>query len=257
MHSDPDILAMMAMGEPNILPADERHVELCPQCLEELESLRRVTSLARAGSPLDSPLAFPRPEVWAAISGTLGLAPEIAPAPFPDSLPAGDPAPPTQTRAPIALPSGRDRGRRFGLRRRRLVLPLVAAAAALLIGAGGILFAWNARQPGPKVIAEARLNALPDWAGSSGTALVEARGTNREVVVTVAESRPAPGYREVWLISSDLKKLISIGVLTGTEGSFAIPADVSLKDYPIVDVSSEKPDGNPAHSGDSIVRGVL
>lgn len=40
-----------------------------------------------------------------------------------------------------------------------------------------------------------------------------------------------------------------------TPGTLAGP--LSLADYPIVDVSSEKSGGNPAHSGDSIVRGTL
>ena len=73
----------------------------------------------------------------------------------------------------------------------------------------------------------------------------------------MSESRPVAGYEEVWLISSDLKRLISIGVLSGQQGRFDIPADVNLKEYPIVDVSDEKLDGDPAHSGDSIVRGTL
>jgi hypothetical protein len=36
-----------------------------------------------------------------------------------------------------------------------------------------------------------------------------------------------------------------------------VPADVDLRDYVLVDVSQEPLDGNPAHSGDSIVRGQL
>ncbi len=45
--------------------------------------------------------------------------------------------------------------------------------------------------------------------------------------------------------------------LEGTEGRLPIPASVDLDDYAVVDVSAEPLDGDPTHSGDSIVRGIL
>jgi hypothetical protein len=63
--------------------------------------------------------------------------------------------------------------------------------------------------------------------------------------------------REVWLISSDLTKLVSVGLLATDEGTFALPKDIDLSEYTVVDVSSEPLDGNPGHSSDSIVRGAL
>jgi len=38
---------------------------------------------------------------------------------------------------------------------------------------------------------------------------------------------------------------------------FPLPDDLDLAAYPVVDISEEPFDGNPGHSGDSIVRGVL
>ncbi len=257
-HSDPDILAMMAMSEPDIPLADELHVQDCPECLEELNSLMRVTTLARSGSPLEHPLDAPGPAVWGSISRALGLAADVMPAPFEtaaafETAALFEPEP----ALPIASRSS-GRVRRTHRRRRRLLV----SALAVVVSAGAILIATTvlapkSEVPKPTVLAEARLKALPDWTGASGEAVVEKTGSERQIVVTVSEPRPVPGYREVWLISSNLTKMISMGVLVGTEGSFTIPADVNLADYPIVDVSSEKPDGNPAHSGDSIVRGTL
>ncbi|WP_432432642.1 anti-sigma factor domain-containing protein [Cryobacterium breve] len=63
--------------------------------------------------------------------------------------------------------------------------------------------------------------------------------------------------REVWLIKADASGLISIGLLDGNTGHFDIPDDVDLAQYPLVDVSAEPDNGNPAHSGNSIVRGEL
>ena len=39
--------------------------------------------------------------------------------------------------------------------------------------------------------------------------------------------------------------------------STLVPAGVNLTDYPVVDVSLEPLDGNPAHSGTSVLRGTL
>jgi hypothetical protein len=63
--------------------------------------------------------------------------------------------------------------------------------------------------------------------------------------------------REVWLIRSDASGLVSLGLLDGPSGRFTVPSGIDLADYPIVDVSAEPVDGEPAHSGDSIVRGEL
>ncbi len=64
-------------------------------------------------------------------------------------------------------------------------------------------------------------------------------------------------FREVWLITADASALVSLGVMDGEEQTFAVPADVDLRDYVLVDVSQEPVDGDPTHSGDSIVRGEL
>ena len=55
----------------------------------------------------------------------------------------------------------------------------------------------------------------------------------------------------------DVTQLVSLGVLEGDSGTFAIPAGLELDELPVVDVSLEPFDGDPAHSGDSVVRGTL
>ena len=50
----------------------------------------------------------------------------------------------------------------------------------------------------------------------------------------------------------------SLGHLTPSSNRFNIPADLDPRQFPVVDVSQEPPDGTPTrHSGDSIVRGTL
>jgi anti-sigma-K factor RskA len=65
------------------------------------------------------------------------------------------------------------------------------------------------------------------------------------------------GLREVWLLRADASGLVSLGLLDGATGRFSIPAGIDLAEFPVVDVSAEPADGNPGHSGDSIVRGTL
>ena len=61
----------------------------------------------------------------------------------------------------------------------------------------------------------------------------------------------------MWLIDPETSGLVSLGLLSGASGTFTIPTDVDLSQYSVVDVSQEPNDGNPTHSGDSIVRGQL
>jgi hypothetical protein len=55
----------------------------------------------------------------------------------------------------------------------------------------------------------------------------------------------------------DVSGLVSLGTLDGSSGRFDLPAGLDLDQFSVVDVSEEQFDGDPAHSGDSIVRGPL
>lgn len=262
-HTDPDMLAMAAMGEA-VSPADSAHLDDCPDCSVELASLRHVADLARSGLQ-EQTLQSPAPAVWSRISGQLGFDADVQPAPFPVVSSSAAAEPPRAHRAPVrgwadpAAGSGpvrRSSGRRVA--QRRWLAPALLAAAGIVLVAGSAVAIIVQQGTSPTVLAEAELDPLPDWAGSSGDARVEeAQGGGRDLVVTTSGSTGAEGYREVWLISPDLTGLVSLGVLEGRTGTFSIPAGVDLADYPIVDVSQEPLDGNPAHSGDSIVRGTV
>jgi hypothetical protein len=145
-------------------------------------------------------------------------------------------------------------------RERRAWLPaLVAACAALVLGiAGGVLWERRSDEPTDTPIASAVLEPLPTWPGTSGEAVVEqAADGRRQIVVSVEAPAPEGTYREVWLLKPDVSGLVSLGVLEGEEGRFDVPDGLDLAAFPIVDVSEEHFDGDPAHSGDSVVRGPL
>ncbi|MCY7324770.1 MAG: hypothetical protein LH605_01385, partial [Microbacteriaceae bacterium] len=77
-HSDPDVLALLAMGE-TVPDAEARHVASCAQCRRDVVELRRVVDLARDGTPGGFAEA-PSSDVWTRISTQLGLAGDIVPA---------------------------------------------------------------------------------------------------------------------------------------------------------------------------------
>ncbi len=231
-HVDDDVLALLALGEPAGSMSDLAHVEECEVCADELTALRDVVGLARSAGA-DAPLVAPAPEVWDRIADELRLTPHEEPA------------------APVVSLDARRARPRAG----RWIA--AAAAVGLVVGGGGAW--WIANQPDAvTVLATAILDPLPGW-DASGSATVEttADGT-RVLVVDLADHTPTDdGFREVWLLKPDVSGLVSVGTLTGSSGRFDLPAGLDLSQYSVVDVSEEQFDGNPAHSGDSIVRGPL
>ena len=265
-HIEPDDLAVLAI-EGRLPDGVERaHLDECVECLAEYESLARTVALGRSnpGAELEAPPS----SVWAAIHGELGLAPELAA----DLLAAVATREPEATVTSLAgASSQRDErvereqrdDRRGGGSVDRRWWPIAVAAgvvgvlAGVAIGAatGGFgLFGGAASQT---VLATARLDAFPGWS-ATGEALLEQDDDGvRSIVVDLDAPVPSGDVREVWLIRSDASGLVSLGLLDGSSGRFAVPEGIDLDEFTLVDVSAEPVDGDPAHSGDSIVRGEL
>lgn len=234
-HIHPDILALLALGEPVGSPHDRAHLELCDACRAEVENLEHAAVVARstidAGELLDPPS-----RVWSRISDELSLS---------NDLPAD------RVRVRVAPVIALSSHRRLGA--------ALAAVAAVVLVLGGVGAAWFALRPiPPTVLARAALEAFPGWSGSTGEAVVEQEpGGSRVIELSLTIPSEVSGYREVWLITSDASELVSLGVVDGTSGTLTVPDGLDLSRYDLVDVSSEPYDGNPEHSGDSILRGKL
>ncbi|TGO05110.1 anti-sigma factor [Serinibacter arcticus] len=222
-HSDPEDLALVALGE-DASPATLEHLDICVLCRDEVATLTDVVDGVRVPAPLQRPPA----RVWEGIEAQIEQA---------------------RAAEPIALESRR---------RRRLPLLLVGAAAAgaaVVLGVQAILPDGGADPAGVE-LATATLDPLPGW-DAAGTAVLEDRDDGRVLRVDLPGDVPVEGYREVWLISTDLTSLVSLGVLTGDSGSFDLPADLDVTEFAVVDVSDEPVNGDPTHSGASIARGEL
>lgn len=267
-HLDAEAIALIAIGEAPSSPGESHHLAVCPACRSELDQLHDAAEIARTTIG-EGAFVAPAASVWAGIHRELGLAADVQPpglvgvATAPSAgTPAADratPAPASPSRstsAPVAsLAEARERR---GLRGRIIGTLVGVAAAAVAIGA--VALSWDALRPAPEptTLASASLDALPAWQGSTGAAVVtESADGERVVSIELAASAEGEGVREVWLLTPEVDGLISLGLLEGGSGTFVIPEGIDLTEYPIVDVSLEPVDGDPAHSGDSIVRGAL
>jgi len=191
------------------------------QPADELEELR---GFARTMGSERVEWETPPPELWA----------RIATEAFPPS------AEPT---APVVALAAR--------RRRPNVRWLIGAAAALVvvITAAAVL---TRSADDVTVLSSTELEPLGD-AGEGSAEIVDRNGSLQLRLATTG-IEPTDGFTEVWLINPDVTELISLGPIR-TDGVYDLPTGLDPAAFPIVDVSSEQFDGDPQHSGDSVLRG--
>ena len=275
-HCTPEQLALAALREP--LPdADAAHLGTCDACRAEVASLQRsVDALAVPQLAAPGASVAPPPGVWEAIAAATGVTatprPEVVaasaqppsltavptePSPSGDSPSAhspsgdstsGDEAPPAGA---AVLP--------FRSRRRPLLLVVAATVAGAVIGAGAVavLRDGDAGQQDVVEVAAVDLDPLADN-DASGRAEVEERPDGTRVLqVQLRADQLDDRYYEVWLIDEAVQDMVPVGVARSGSVTFELPDGLDLGRFPIVDVSVEPLDGNPAHSGVSVARGVL
>ncbi|GAA4286993.1 anti-sigma factor [Georgenia daeguensis] len=266
-HLDDETVALRALGE-HIGPDAEAHLDECERCRTEVAALERVTVSARGGGGAGT-LERPGEHVWQRIAAELELA--EGPAPAEQAAPAArpvEPVRPVESVRPAEPVRPAERVRPAEpVRPAERVRPAGApwwqrrtawvAAASFLVGVGGTALAMNLADTEPEapVVATAVLEPLPGRQ-VTGTAAVHQVDGRRVLQVDLADPGEA-GYLEVWLLDADAQRLVSLGILSGAEGVFDIPESLDIGEFPVVDISDEPYDGNPAHSGDSIVRGRL
>jgi anti-sigma-K factor RskA len=269
-HTDPEILALRALGETAGTARDDEHAETCAHCRAELARLTEIVDTARAGGPA-GPLETPPPQVWDQIAAVVanGAVPSPAPAVPGGGGPrevngAGHRASGDGSLAavPAAGPRrGARRGRRRGTRHRRLVTALAGLAAGLIIGIGGTAGVVQlTRAPASRVVAQIELYPLPQfpqWQAATGTAVMRATASQQVIAVTLDAPR-RPGFYEVWLLARNGISMISLGDLNADQtGTFTIAPGTDLRNYSRIDVSLQPFNGSPVHVKTSVVRGSL
>ena len=151
-------------------------------------------------------------------------------------------------------------------RTRRVMLGI---AAALLLAAIALTTYTLTRDDPEVVVAAASLSydsGAFDPLGAharAGAQLLVADGAHSIRIVNAALPAPEAGADlEVWLIRPDeegnVADLVSLGVVDPADpGTLIVPADYDPTVFTVVDISVEPRDGDPSHSGRSILRGPL
>jgi hypothetical protein len=253
-HCTPEQLALAALAEP--LPAeDAAHLAGCERCRAEVASLARgVELLAVPEFAAPGPGTPPPPTVWSAIAAATGVAAtpraEAVAASAASAGAPAEPAPPAPAPepAPAAVIPLRPR------RSRVLLLTAAAAVAGAVVGAGAV--ALLDRDDEGVAVAEAELAPIED-ADASGTAAVVERDGQRVLQLDLRAPDLDDGYYEVWLLDRDVQGMVPVGVVHTGRNDVELPDSLDLGEFPLVDVSVEPLDGDPTHSGVSVVRGEL
>jgi anti-sigma-K factor RskA len=291
-HPDDESLAGVALGVPDddTLSA-QAHLRECERCAAVVAAYRDTAALvgavgvARAADgPAEVRWEAPPAAVWARIEAELDApgswsedsgGPHGVPAPAPGV--AGVHGIPDLATVP-SLADHRERRetgargdrrthRTEGGRRSRprwlTAAPYAAGAAAagVAIGllAGHGVWGSEPAAPSPTTLMSAPLDTL-DTGQRQGEAMVVKQAGSLGLTLDTASLTPADdGYLEVWLINTDGKRMVSVGVLQpgATTATFPVPQELMDQGYRIVDISREPFDDSPEHSGDSLLRGEL
>lgn len=232
-HDADDLVVRAALGEQ--LTDDERQrLEADPQLRGDVAEFAQIVELAR-----DAP-------------------DDIAPAGALDHLWDGIAAEAFGTRADPANGTDHASADVISMRSRTSFwagLTAVAAAAAAVVAL--VTVGPLAPDAQPQPIAAADLQPFGDaevspvegsFVLSDGTPLLQVD------LSSLPSQRDA--FYEVWLLDPEEGRLVSLGPVR-PDGTYALPAGTAVDDFPAVDVSVEPRDGDPTHSGASVLRGPV
>ncbi len=208
--------------------------------LSDTEEFDDLIGLLREG-PIDLTDETPSPSVWAGISSELGLVADSGASASIEGSGANV----------VSLAS-----RRPAWGRPAAIVTLAAAVVLLL----AVPVALSLRSGSDvDLIASAELELLEGQSGSAVAA--ELVSVDGDLAIDVeAPTEVADGeFLELWLLEVNeegVQSLESLGRVDGS-GRYDVPDDVDLDRFSVVDISVELDDGNPDHSGNSVVRGEL
>lgn len=167
---------------------------------------------------------------------------------------------PAPSRRRLRLPRLRLAPRLDAAPRLRLPLPAAIAAAAVLLGLG-VAVGTLLERPAEEGVAPDEAIALEPLPGAPGEAGGEARvsyGEDGRAELRLSGLPPNRGsdFYELWLLNGpdDLVSLGSFKVSRSGEARLKVPVPAEPGRYGFLDISREPGDGDPSHSGDSVLR---
>jgi anti-sigma-K factor RskA len=155
----------------------------------------------------------------------------------------------------VAVPARERRRRRWGapLTVRPAIAAAMAVALVVLGAAGGALLAGGREGAAP-----GREVALAPVGDGPRGAHADARLASATMHLTVSglPRVGGGGFYEVWMLR-DRAHLVALGSFqVGSDGRARIdlPVTARARHFPVLDISREPADGDPAHSGHSVLR---
>ncbi len=217
------------------------------------QELREWAALSRSITEEDRVRHAPPPHIWDNIAAAIADDPVVET----DEATVVDlsdrAAHVSSPAAPIDLDVERSRRRDWG-RRRNMILAGAASVLLFLIA----FSAFGDDEPVPTFAAEATNAELPEAFNGTASAVVE---VDDSPMLEISFDGALPGDEpvELWLIKPDLSDMRSLGIVDPGSDSWSgdWPADLDPNEYSLVDLSIEPNDGDPTHSGRSILRGQL
>jgi len=211
--------------------------------IDDIENDPEIEALLRELDESDLEMAAPPADLWSRIESAVG--------PIEESSPTG----------------GAEPSNVISLDSRRRTLPMILAAAAAVVVLGGLalsLLGDDATSP----LSRAELAYDPaafDPLGADAVAEVSLIDEDGSFLLQIDESDLPTAEEadlEVWLIQPDadgnVADLVSLGTIDPDDpASLQVPATHDPDVYFVVDISVEPHDGDPTHSGRSILRGPL
>lgn len=228
-HLDQDQLIDLALGWAHPNGEQQEHLHECGECRGEVARIAStaITTTAVLREGLPERLAEPPSRVWSAIEREVGA--------------AGAGERPRRWRTPVLV---------------------AAAVLGLLVGSAitaAVLWGRTGDQQSAVPVATARL-AVPGGGGggAAGNAELVRSGGRQVLQVSASGLEAGRGYFEVWLLDAGGARMYVLGTLPADGATrFTVPDGVAPADFPVVDISLQEFNGDPAHSHNSVLRGRL
>lgn len=201
---------------------------------DEDEELERLRDVARSVTIADMHRTDPPAEVWDAIAGR------------------------ARDERSTAVADLDERRRRATRASTRWFLGAAAAVAVVIALVAALAVALGGDADEIEVVATSTITneGLPVAFDGSGSVQLVSDDGELSLRLEVPELPDAAGFYELWVIDAEVAGMQSLGIVRES-GTFPLPDGLDPAEFPVVDISVEPADGDPTHSGDSVLRGVL